>query len=1367
MMHRCGRLRPALLIGLAVLLVLLGVGLLAARLYLSSARAAAQAAARLEEMFGAPVRVGAARIGLLGSTTLHDVAVYEPDATPSGEPVLRIAELAADVSALGILRSAAVGQVDLHGVQVVLHFDRQGRLTTRLPRPPEGKPLALPHVRLEDAELTLAQEGRPALVLHGVCGVLTGSAAGVELKGHISDPYWGEWHAGAVLTTRTGAVTLNLQTADARVDQARLEAVPYVPASVWQEVKASGHTSARVTIGLFLHKPGVHYRVELAPRDATVQVTAIDLQAQQASGQVVVEDNLVMLHQVRGRAAGGTLATDGELDFRHTATRMHFAITARDLVLRQLPARWKVPEQIEGKLSGWADLTLAVRDGKVQTRGSGKGQIADARVAGFPTSRPIELRLQADGERFRFSSPTPVLSGMLLALAPTLAAPRAAVSGADSPGTPDPLRLVTRVPHAISRAVEATARGTGLVLSGVGQLLGPLPPVHSKPRRPPNYIEANLALQDIDLARAVSRVGLKLPFRVAGRLSVQVQLGIPFDTPRDLRAYRARGKATLLRADIAGVQLDKVTARVDYADGVLDLQELTGEMPAPKKGNLPRPPGTFRGTARVQVVPQGELSADLKVDRIPLDGVLAQLPGTTGWAGGPLTGEVRFHAPVDRLRQPAAWTGTADLSAPQVRLHGLDLRDFALRLTADRGVATLERLAANVEGAPLTASGTVKLSGGYPFQGRLEAKEVDLGASARLVPDFRPPFPVAGTANLDARLRGTLEPMDLRASGSLRASDLVVAGIKASSVSFGWDGRPAGLELKDIRADLAAGTITGSAVLPLRPADRGRVDLDLKDVDVKVLAGALPALPVKLAGRLTARVTGAIASTRDGKSRVVTGNLQVKEGFLTVQGIPTQQLRGSVGYHAGMIEYHLQGEALGGMFKLDGKVPLRTPAAPPERSDSGSAARVRPVGLAAKPPDGHFTLEGARLSELWRVLGLRERLGQLRGLLSIDLSFWSEGPGGLPAGRGTVRLRRLRWEDVDLADSLAGGLVLSRGRLDLRDIGGDLAGGQLRLRAVYDFGRPRGSGFTVVLSGAEASRLLAVVGLTEAVEGALDVHLHGTLNAEVHGGGTLVLQRGRVAGVAVSEWRVPVRFVFVPGRGHGELYVSDSGAQLGSGRARLRATLTWGGSGLRVKGDLRLIDATLQSLAASLSSYAQGRVNGRVDFGGDSVRSLSDLTADVEARLQQTQAQQVPVLAQLLPFITPGRSNATFQTGSLRGRLAGGVLRIQTLTLLGTYLRLFANGTVALAGRLDLQVTAQTGQFGPEPLLLRLLRVRLPAFGPIPLSLIVEATSYLSNRVINMHVTGTVRHPVVQVEPLRLLTEEAVRFFINRAVSLP
>jgi hypothetical protein len=42
-------------------------------------------------------------------------------------------------------------------------------------------------------------------------------------------------------------------------------------------------------------------------------------------------------------------------------------------------------------------------------------------------------------------------------------------------------------------------------------------------------------------------------------------------------------------------------------------------------------------------------------------------------------------------------------------------------------------------------------------------------------------------------------------------------------------------------------------------------------------------------------------------------------------------------------------------------------------------------------------------------------------------------------------------------------------------------------------------------------------------------------------------------------------------------------------------------------------------------------------------------------------------------------------------------------------------------------------------------------------------TQFLSNRVIHARLSGTTRTPRIQIEPIRLLTEEAVRFFLTGA----
>jgi hypothetical protein len=190
----------------------------------------------------------------------------------------------------------------------------------------------------------------------------------------------------------------------------------------------------------------------------------------------------------------------------------------------------------------------------------------------------------------------------------------------------------------------------------------------------------------------------------------------------------------------------------------------------------------------------------------------------------------------------------------------------------------------------------------------------------------------------------------------------------------------------------------------------------------------------------------------------------------------------------------------------------------------------------------------------------------------------------------------------------------------------------------------------------------------------------------------------------------------------------------------------------------------LQPFNGGLSQAGSGQVTGRVTFSGSDLRSVDDLSADLEASFQQTQAMNIPILSQLTPFLPGLSSSSTFTSGDLRGRLARGVFRIQRMGLQGSLVQLFVEGTVTTQGRLNLDVIANIG-LRLNPSLLGFLGLRIPLTGPIPAGLILQASSLLAPRLIHLRVTGTFRSPSIQVEPLALLTQEAVLFFLGRATS--
>lgn len=659
------------------------------------------------------------------------------------------------------------------------------------------------------------------------------------------------------------------------------------------------------------------------------------------------------------------------------------------------------------------------------------------------------------------------------------------------------------------------------------------------PKAEPSYLEANLGLDDVDLEQLVRGLGLKLPFTITGKISFEVRAAIPLDTPRDLKTYRFTGTATLPHLTLEGLRLEQVRTRVTYRDGILNLEELHGGVPAEIGGagasREGSPAGTFQGTARLEMIPQGDLTAKLTLDRISLTRVLTLVPGAAEMAEGAVSATVTARAPAARLTEMEAWTVTGDLRAERLR----------------------------------------------------------------------------------------------------------------------------------------------------------------------------------------------------------------------VRGVATERSHGTFSYQGRAVNYAFEGEALGGRFRLNGTVPV---------------AASRP---ADAKDEGHARLEKVQLPRLWQALDVRAVLGPLQGVVDLDVTFRHEGSARLPVGSGRFVVESLRWGRTNLTGGIRGEVRLTGQEIRLRDLSGTVGQGLLRGQVSLSL-RPAGqSWFTLDLSQVEAGQLLAPwPALAGSVQGLMQIRLRGTVGREWSGSSEVTLSRGRVLGAEVAEWRLPLSWSVTPALGRGQIDVRDSSAQVALGRATGRTSFRWG-VGNRLEGQLNFHGVQLRPLLrqmADLTTLGDSEVAGRIDFSATDIRSLEDVTATLTATLGRTQAFEFPVFRQLTPYVRPGLSSAaTFQRGELRATLARGLVHVQQLSLQGSILQLFAEGTVTLQGRLDLEVLVNTGQLGPNPALLRLLGLRLPAAGPVPLALILEASDYLANRLIRLRVRGTIRSPVVRVDPVALVTDAAVRFFLRQA----
>jgi hypothetical protein len=769
--------------------------------------------------------------------------------------------------------------------------------------------------------------------------------------------------------------------------------------------------------------------------------------------------------------------------------------------------------------------------------------------------------------------------------------------------------------------------------------------------------------------------------------------------------------------------------------------------------------GKFNGNARVQVVPQGDLRAALQLDKVPLDGVLTLLPGAKDQATGVLSGTLQARAPLASLGDPATWRGSATLTAPNIAVYGLSLRNASANVNVDQGKAALSTLKADLEGTPVTGEGEVRLKDDYPFKGEIHLGRTDLAALNRLAPSLRPPIEIKGRAELNGTVTGTLKPFTFDTTGAVQARDLVAEGLKVDDLSFRWTKEKNGLKLERIKADLYGGSVSGSAVVPLAADATGVAKLRIRDLNVQALTKALPSFPVRLEGKVSGTVNGELAAARADRPRSWTTDVELEAPKLRIQGVPAQKLKGTIDSRGGKTSYALQGESLGGTFSIKGDLPPEAQQQPRERKEKKDEG---PVGR------GRLEVRDARLSRLWEAYNITGGLSHLRGRFSLNLPYTHTGRDFFPVGNGTFRIVNIRWDDTSLGESLQGDLRLTADALRLDNLTGDVAGGLFLGRFMFGLKPNSRSWFNIELQQVEASRLLVPLPAVAAnVKGPVDVNLRGRIGPEWTGSGGATLTRGQVFGMDVTEWRIPLQFSFSPTQGTGELTVRDSVAQLAQGRARFDATLNWG-NGLRLTGTLVFYQVDLRTLlrhSPELASYASGRVSGRIDLSGSEMRSVNDLRAVVQAKLQQGQALQLPVLRQITPYLRPGVSSATFQSGQLRGRLANGIFTIQHLTLVGNLLQLIVEGTVTLTGRLDLDVTAQTGLFCLNPNRQNSVRSRIPIVGAIPRLLLFEASALLANQVVHLKVTGTVRSPTVRIEPLLTLTEDTVRFFFGRLLA--
>ncbi len=825
--------------------------------------------------------------------------------------------------------------------------------------------------------------------------------------------------------------------------------------------------------------------------------------------------------------------------------------------------------------------------------------------------------------------------------------------------------------------------------------------------------------------------------------------------------YRVQAEPKLqrLRLKQFGLEANQVSGRLLVENHRITLQQMTAET---AEGML-----TLAGELDFRAEP-AQLSFDLAVANVRL----SRLPAS--WnippeVEGQLTGQGKVSLSLEESGLEPRLTGSA-------KLEQLRIADFALnesvqiRLRDDGSASHLEAELAlnNVDLSPLARRFDLRLSGlaslmarvQVPLQriqqihawrgvARLTSEAVEIGGvavqdlSANLLLTQGHLYMAHARADAAGGVVNASLDYDLdrqRAQGTLHARGLDFGPwqrLEHVAARIQLDRQQ--LELSDLSVLAYGGRLTGWLRVPWDELSI-QAELFLAGLDIGRLSRMFSRSSFEVKGQVSGQAS--VFYRHDDGMKL---QLDLESAQLALLGVPVRNLRGRLDWLHNQGVYKLSGDTLAGKVVVEGRYP-------PNAIGQG----------------GQLKLEQLRLSELWNSLRLEAPWSELDGILSLKLPFRHEPNERYPTALGSLEVRQLSWRDREWMEQFSIDVEVADEGITLRDGSGLIGGGKVRLSGEWGFLDPARRWIHLGIRGVQPEQLLApYTDMKDLFQGGIDASLRLDFGSEWRGAGAFSLSRGKMYGVEVSDWRLPVEFTFAPSTRHGELSIRESTAQLGNGRAQLRATLRYAGY-LHLEGELQVFDAGLRSLASLIgeaASIIRGRMTGRIDFSSTDLRSLNDLSANVQAKFNDTQAFQLPILRALVPHLVPGRGSLDFQAGEVRGRLSGGVFRISEMTLDSSFLLLFIQGTVTLQGRLDLDVMAQTSSIGLDPVMLRSLLRRLPAVGPIPVGVLVRVTEALSDRVMHLRVGGTLRSPRVWVEPIRLLSDQAARFFLNKAMN--
>lgn len=1241
-----------------------------------------------------PIRVNSCDLGLMGTTCVQKVDVFETD-LEKPTPWLKIGSLETDVSLFRLISGKVIpDSVVVNNPSVTLHFDEKGDLQTKLPKSKGNEPPKMPRLFLKNADFCLKQDGKPPLIIKGIDGeAWRDEKKDLIFVATVQDGVWGAWNLRARVEPGDGDSELKLTTLEVALSRSLLESLPFVPKATWDHVKLNGLTSVVMDLFFDGKKDTVDYKIGLEPKNTSVNIPIINLDAEDARGRVDIDNGYVKIREVEGRAAKGVIELkNADLDFRTENYQMDYDLKIRNMHIQDLPEAWGLKDKkgnsfIQGIVAGWAKLKFLHDPVKgLQTSGSGMGLIEQAKLLGFP-AKPIPLELKSNGAGFKLA-PLPAGPGLL-------------------PAAP--------------KSEKSTSK-----LEGNNSL----------------FLQTEVHFENIAASDLFVLIGAKNLDGIAGKLNLDLKLGVPFEKIYDHRFYLGHARMDFKNILLSGIPVSDFQADAQMQEGEIVLSDLKARLGGQGQTSKTKTtPGEIMAAGRIDLQDNGILHLRSQASSIPLSIISPWIPGLLNQTGT-LSFGLDAKTKVSTMLDPSGWKAGALFRMDNVSLGELFFQGTEGKLDLFQGRLQASEVVSSCQLGKITGQATFHLNQSIPFKFNMSAKSLDASKGYLLLGKEKFFFDLNGTGELDASASGTIFPFDWNSSGKLNFEKLVLGRFLLEKNHLQWQIDPNKIVLTDAGGNSMGGKWSAEADIPRASLNSGKIKFEIQDIDAGLLVRTASEKELPIKGKLGGVIQASFSPQDKTGEREIFFNADLNSSGYEILGIPLRQTKAVVNWKRGILQGNLNTEFAEGKGKLDFSL------------GSGSKAKLT----------GNLTINGMRMNQLLVAFDANEQLKKLDAVCNLDLPYEMDIDNLQITANGKVVLQRISHSNYLLSEQLQGNLVVDKNEINIKDLAGNFADGQMRGSVFLNFEKMESSFYKGTLMHAEMAKLFAPWFGGLKPSGKLDTRFSGKLGREVTASGEVFAMGLRLFGADFGDWRSPYEFSVAPARGAGNFNMRDISGSFAGGKVYGSTEYRWG-VGNALAGNFRFQSLEMKALQAQFSDTrapGSGTIQGKLVFAGKDVKSIDNITANLDGTLTHSRAQGIPIVRDLVPFLPVAATGTFFDKGELKARMDRGIIRIQRLALSNAFVMVLIEGNISSQGQMDLEATARTGNLSVLPEAMRNLGLKMPAIGAVPLDVISQATGALAAGILHYKITGNYKNPIVKSVPLTLLTEESIRFFFGR-----